>query len=342
MTEYKNPQNDPGSQQRMLLLLVFFFIAIIALPYFMPKPQPPAQQQKPSEQTSQTSSGQIQPLPTHGAPAAAIPGQKATPAQTVAKAPVKQAAAESEFVLENDYYRAVFTNRGAVAKSWVLKKFKDNNGKPLELVSPKISDEIGYPLSLFSYDKALENKLNQALYVPSSSGSAITFEYSDGETTVRKIFRSEPMYVMGMEIEVTQNGQRVQAFPQWPGGLGDLGTAASYSGGKIDFQQNGNIEHKAAASGFFLTGKKWIVGGQTLAGPFEWAATADQYFAAAFMPESPKDAVLITLNSLVAIPKDPNKPNEDKIKVSVLGLAMGNASGLTRQRLFVGPMTQEA
>src|SRR5215831_12032326 len=83
LTEYKNPQNDPGSQQRMLLLLVFFFIAIIALPYFMPKPQPPAQQQKPSEQTSQTSSGQIQPLPTHGAPAAAIPGQKATPAQTV-------------------------------------------------------------------------------------------------------------------------------------------------------------------------------------------------------------------------------------------------------------------
>jgi YidC/Oxa1 family membrane protein insertase len=341
LAEYKNPQNDPGSQQRMLLLLVFFFITIVALQYFLPKPQP---QPQPEQQKSaqQAPAAQTPAQPTPGAPATATPGSKATPASTAPKVPVKAAEAESETVLENDYYRAVFTNRGGVAKSWVLKKFKDNNGKPLELVNPKISDEIGYPLSLFSYDKALEKKLKEVLYVTSSTASAIRFEYSDGETTVSKIFRAAPMYVVGMEIEVTRNGQRVQAFPQWPGGLGDLGTAASYSGGKIDFQQNGNIEHKAAVSGWFLTGgKKWIVDGQTFPGPFEWVATADQYFAAAFMPESPKDAVLVTLHNQVELPKDPNKPNEAKDKVSVLGVAVGNASGLTRQRLFAGPKTQE-
>jgi YidC/Oxa1 family membrane protein insertase len=336
LTEYKNPQNESGSPQRMLLLLVFFFVTIVALQYFLPKPQPQPEPPKPA--------GQTQAQATPGAPVAASPLRQATPARAAPRAAAKHAAAESETVLENQYYRIVFTNRGGVAKSWVLKKFKDNNGKPLELVNPGISAQIGFPLSLFSYDKDLEKRLNEALYVQTSSepGSAITFEYSDGDTTVRKTFHSEPMYVVGMETDVVSKGQRVQAFPQWPGGLGDLGTAASYSGGKIDWQQNGNVEHKAAVSGWFLTGgKKWIVGGQTFIGPFEWAATADQYFAAAFLPESPKNAALVTLNNPVEIPKDPNKPNDAKDKVSVLGVAVGDARGLTRQRLFAGPKTQE-
>jgi YidC/Oxa1 family membrane protein insertase len=335
LTEYKNPENDPGSQQRMLLMLVFFFVTIWVVQYFIkPKPQP-EQQSTPTPTPTQAMPGQASTAP---------PSPQATPpAAAAAKVPVKQGAGETEVVLENDFYRAVFTNRGAVAKSWVLKKFKDNNGKPLELVIPTISNEVGYPLSLFTYDKDLEKKLNSVLYVPTASGSSVTFEYSDGDTTVRKTFRSEPMYVVGIETEVFSKGQRVQAYSQWPGGLGDLGTARSYSGSKLDWQQNGSIEHKAATSGWFLTGgKKWIVGGQTLIGPFEWAAVADQYFAAAFMPLSPKDATLVTLNSLVEIPSDPTKPNDAKEKVTVLGVAMGNASGLTRERLFAGPKTVEA
>ena len=41
---------------------------------------------------------------------------------------------ERDIVVENDAVRAVFTNRGAVLKSWVLKRYRDHSGAPLDLV----------------------------------------------------------------------------------------------------------------------------------------------------------------------------------------------------------------
>jgi YidC/Oxa1 family membrane protein insertase len=338
LTEYHNPQHDPGSQQRLLLAFVLVFVMIMALQYLLPK-RPP----EPTRPSGQAAT----PIAAPPAPSSS-PSERPKPARPIApRAPVKQAAAETETVLENEYFRVVVTNRGAVAKSWVLKKFKDNSGKPLDLVNPAIAGVLGFPLSLFTYDKDFEKKLNEALYMPSATGvqpagATATFEYSDGDTRVRKTFRADSGYVLSLETEVTRSGQRVQAFPQWPNGLGDMSTTASYTGAKIDWVRNGSVERNAAVSGFFLTGKKWVRGGETLSGPFEWAATTDQYFAAAFLPESPNDTVLITLNNPIEIPRDPSRPNDAKDKVSVLGVAVGNVSGLTRQRLFAGPKTVEA
>ena len=347
MTEYQNPQNDPGSQKRMLLAVLLIMIGFGVMQYLLPKPPPP-QEQKPADQQQQSQQQKPGTMPVPVASATPIPPR--TPA-VAAKIPVKTAAAETETILENDFYRVVFTNRGAVAKSWVLKKFKDGSGKPLDLVNPSVAGDLGYPLSLFSYDKDLEKKLNQALYVPSATGvqtdgASLIFEYSDGDILVRKTFRAEKMnaakdtnYVLDMESEVISNGQRLQAYPQWPCGLGDQASILAYAGGRIDWYQDGNIERKSATSGWFLTGKKWVAGGQTFNGPFQWVASVDQYFAAVFMPESPKNTALITLNSPIEIPKDPSKPNDAKDKVSVLGVAAGNVNGLTRQRVFAGPKT---
>jgi YidC/Oxa1 family membrane protein insertase len=333
LTEYRNPQHDSGSQQRMMVTLLLFFLAIVAVQFFLPKskPQPEAEKTATPAPTQATT-----PAPTRSS--TAVPAAKPTPFK---QAQVKQAGAETETILENDFYRVVFTNRGGVAKSWVLKKFKDSNGKPLDLVNAGAVSELGYPLSLFSYDKDLQKKLNESMYVASGAGAqpSVTFEFSDGDTTVRKTFRTGPQYVVGIEAEVTNKGQAVQAFTQWPSGLGDLSNAAQYANAKIDWMRNGSIEHKAASSGWFLTGKKWIAGGETFAGPFQWAASADQYFAAAFLPDSPKDTVVVTLNSLLEVPKDSSKPEGEKTKVNVLGVAVGSAQGLTRQRIFAGPKT---
>ncbi|HKF21062.1 MAG TPA: membrane protein insertase YidC [Candidatus Angelobacter sp.] len=330
MTEYKNPQSDPGSQQRLLVALLLMFAMVLAVQYFMPKPPPQPEPAKPA--------GQGQSQPQQGVPSTAAPTpQSATPAP--AKAAVKQAATETETILENDYYKVVLTNRGGVAKSWVLKKFKDNKGNPLDLVNPATAAQLGYPLSFFTYDKNLEKKLNESLYVVVAAGSAVRFEFSDGDTVARKTFRVDKMYVLGAETEVIHQSQRVAAFPQWPSGLGDLSEARSYANARIDWQRDGSIEHKSAVSGWFLTGKKWIADGETFHGVFEWAAAADQYFAAAFMPEDPKDAVVVSLNNPFEIPKDPNKPNDAKDKVNVLGVAVGSVQGPTRVRVFAGPKT---
>jgi YidC/Oxa1 family membrane protein insertase len=317
LAEYRNPQNEPGSDKRMLIALVAVFVVLGVMQYFMPKPKTPPEK---AEQTQQQQPQQS-PGPVAVPSATSTPLPPKSPAAAV-KAPVKAATAEAESVLETDAYRITFTNRGAAVKSWLLTKkekrkdgsekykYPDDAGKPFELVNQTVAGQLGYPLSLFTYDKDLEKKLNEALYVRSqnSNTGALTFEYSDGDISVRKTFRPDKDNLLSVETEVLVNGRRVQALPQWPSGLGDQMAPASYTKSKVDYQQGSTIERKDPASGGFLSSKKWIVGGLTIPGPMDWAATADQYFAIAFLPDNPQDMTLVTLNSQAEVPKNPAKP----------------------------------
>ena len=175
MTEYRNPQNEPGSDKRMLLALVAVFVVLGVMQYFMPKPQTPpdkGQQQTATVPTSpanaESSGGSCRHLP--------LPRRISLP-QLRLRVPVKTATSETESVLETPTYRITFTNRGASVKSWLLTekeklkdgtekyKYTDDNGKPFDLVNPTVAGQLGYPLSFFAYDKDLEKKLNESLYV---------------------------------------------------------------------------------------------------------------------------------------------------------------------------------
>ena len=47
-----------------------------------------------------------------------------------------QASAEAVTVIDTDVYTITLTNKGGLVKCWLLKKYKDNDGKPLNLVNP--------------------------------------------------------------------------------------------------------------------------------------------------------------------------------------------------------------
>src|SRR5262249_28820071 len=152
---------------------------------FMPPPPP---EKKPAE-TQQAA-----------APVAEAPASAPMPArQPVA---VKQAASETETVIENDLYRITFTNRGAQVKSWILKKFdNDAQNGPLELMNSAAAARFGYPLSLWTYNNDLDNRLKSALYVSSgesklSPPATLTFEYADQDLEVRKSLRFDHSYIV--------------------------------------------------------------------------------------------------------------------------------------------------
>ena len=338
MTEYRNPQNEPGTDKRMLIALLLVFVVLGAVQYFMPKPKQPQQNQNPPQQQQSASPSATMPTPAAGA--ASTPAGKKAAVPGAAKGPVKIGATETESVLETAFFRITFSNRGGVVKSWILKKHKDNAGKPFDAVNQTVAPQLGYPLSFFTYDKELQAKLNDSLYVGGgardSKTGAIEYEFSDGDITVRKTFRPDKDNLLSVETEVLRNGQHVQALPQWPSGMGDELAPATFAASKIDWQQGGTIERTAASSGGFLRGKKWIVGNQTLPGPYDWAATADQYFAVAFLPDDPKDTTLVTLNSQAEVNKNPDKPAEGKEKANVIGMAFGHMNGPTRLRVFAG------
>ena len=306
-------------ERRLLLVFALTFLVIILFQPLLKKylPQPPA----PAPQTQA-------PVSTP-APSPAMESRIAAPTTGEGK----QAAAESETVVESDFYRITFSNRGAQVKSWVLKKYDDDHRRPLDLVS-KAAEKYGYPLSLWTYDETQRNKINSALFVASASGNvaapaSVTFEYADQDVVVRKTFSFDQSYVIHMETSVLAKGNPVTAFPMWPAGFGDQLSPASYATSRIEHQYNSDTTR--------LDIKK-VSGGATVPGPFDWVGVVDQYFAAVFLPDDPQSAAAVTLRNPVDIPKDWRNPNpQETIKADVLGVAVGNLRGPTLDRLYVGP-----
>ena len=238
-----------------------------------------------------------------------------------------QATSEAETTVENDLYKIRFTNRGGQVKSWVLKKFTDDQRQPLELVNTAAAAKYGFPLSLWVYDESLRNKLNSALFVARGPGTLtapadIVFEYADADVSVRKAFHFDHTYVVKVETSVLYKDGVVSAFPMWPSGFGDETNPAAFAASRIEYQNDSNVERVAL---------KKVIGGNTVHGPFQWAGVTDQYFAAVFLPEDPRSAAMVTLNNVLDNPSDPKHPYE------ILGAAVGQLGAATSARLYVGP-----
>jgi len=335
MPEYKNPQSEPGTERRFLLVFVLMAVVIFGSQLLMRKymPQQPASTARPNQpvDSKQSQSPQAQPAPVPVLRGTAL-APKARPAQPGS---TREATSESETVVENGFYRIAFTNRGAQVKSWVLKKFSDDQGRPLDLVNAVASAKYGYPLSLWTYDEGLRNKLNSALYVASGDGNLeapanLAFEYSDSSLTVRKTFHFDHSYVVRVQTSVFDNGTPVYAFPSWPSGFGDQTTLPAYASSQLEYQLNNDTEHE---------GIKKIPGGNTLHGAFDWVGVSSSYFGAIFIPDSVDNLTVVTLRGAVEIPTDPSKPNETK-PADVLGIAVGRP-GESSERLFIGPKSLE-
>ena len=331
MAEIKNPNQQGASggggqdSRTMLIFTAVFLLMFFGIQYLKPKkePEPPAAVRQGSTASTPASAQ----TPTPIAPASAAP------TNTVA------ASNESTTVVENELYRITFSNRGGQVKSWVLKKYKDDDGKPLDLVNQATAAKFGYPLSLFTYDQGMRNRLANALYVSSSTGNvaapgSISFDYSSDGLEVHKAFRFDSTYVIHAEVSVKQNGAPVNALLAWPSGFGDQSTLPQYAGGTLDTSQNGKEDQIAY---------KKVVGGDTLRGPFDWAGVADLYFAAIFLPDDPSSSVLVSLHNTIAVPRNLKKPDPNQTdQASVLGAAMGDTNGPVRLRIYAGPKSLDA
>ena len=322
-------------------------VALLGYQYFF-KPAPPATPQTQSQGAQQA--GQL------AAPQAA-PGQAQSTAagvQSSASAPAMTpsigATSESDITVENEVFKIVFTNRGARVKQWILKKYIDTAGKPLDMVQPQASEYFGYPLSLFTYDPQLSTQLNSALYQttvegaqPSSTGlvvapTTLTYHYAVNGLDVVKTFKFDSSYVVSVETAVKRNGTPVRALVEWPAGLGDMEEFLPSSSTR-------SAVRTSAASQFAwsIDGKqdsiaaKKVSNNATLDQPYSYAAVMDLYFAAAFLPDNPERTTVVTLHNAIDLPSNLSDATSQKKPADVIGLAVGDTSGTTRMHLFAGP-----
>ena len=338
MPEYRNPNAGGGTtgggqdNRSFLLMMLVMFGVLFGLQYWRTKHNP--QTESPNAPTAVTAPASPQSSPT---------AVFSTPARTsgAAAVPTVQGTAESTTIVENELYRITFSNRGAQVTSWVLKRYKDNQGQPLDLVHQGAAKLYGYPLSLYTYDPNLTSGLSNALYVASTTGTmqapgTLSFTYQAGDVQVSKSFTFGADYVIHADTQVLRGGVPVAATLAWPAGFGDMETAQAYGNGTVDTMSDGKENHSAF---------KKVTGGATIAGPFDWAGAADQYFGAVFLPDRPADATLVTFHHEMDVNKVQRRvgqgaPAKGTAMVPVLGAAMGDRTNHVQARIFVGPKAE--
>jgi len=332
-----------GDMRSTMVFMLVLIAAFLGYQYFFVKPKPPEQQ------TAQTQSPTTAPSATSSATApGSPPSPAASRAPSAAPAPQVTAALETDTTVENELYKIVFTNRGAQVKSWILKKYFDSSGKPLDMVQQQAAAKFGFPFSFFTYDSGLTSQLNSALYQVSVSGAqpsatglvlapaTVTFRYAAGGLDVQKTFKFNSTYVVSVDSQVKQNGAPVRALLEWPAGLGDMeefkqtsiygGTARtpSYFAWSLDGKESSQLAPK-------------VSGNNTTDRPYDYAAVMDLYFAAVFLPAVPDRATVVTLHNTIDLPSNPTDPSSKRTPADVLGLAVGDTSGDTSLRFFAGP-----
>jgi YidC/Oxa1 family membrane protein insertase len=265
------------NEVRMVLAFVLMGLILVATPWVYNKlgitqarPNPPL---KSAVQTSRAATSAPPSGAAHAeAPAAAEP---APPASTVA------AEAESTWTLDTKLYRVVFSNQGAVVKSWTLRNVKDNDGKPLELVNIKGAEKVGFPFTYEFRGQQPSTDINKALWVahPSGDGTAIEYDFSDGRTTAKKIFAFvSDGYNVQFADEVRLSGAGIPHLIQWRAGFGDMAADNAYG-----HQQT--VHYDTEKRKLITEAAKAGKNGPLFAdGMFSFAGIEDQYFAAAFLP----------------------------------------------------------
>ena len=336
MAEIRNPNaSGGGSENKLLLYAMLAMVVVFAASQFYRSRKTEALQ-KPTataSTTQQTPNGAPQP----STPSSATGSTAAFNAQAVQQtaAPVVVGSAENTITVENQLYRIVFSNKGAVVRSWILKGQKDRYGAPLDLVNGATAQHYGFPLSLYTYDQTLTDGLNAALFVPSATGTltapqTLSFHYAQNGFDVTKTFRFDETYVVGSEISVLRNGAPVRALLSWPGGFGDQEQAMDYNATTLETMRDGKEEHTAF---------KKIVGGETLNAPLQFAGVADQYFAAVMLPQSAANGTAVTFSRKIDVQKlqRNGKPSGKSADVPVPGIAVGTTEGVNQVRIFAGP-----
>ncbi len=323
------PKKEMSMEVRLLLAFLLMGGVMFLTPYlyksFSPTPAQKAEQTSPAPAQKKEAETETAPAAQATPPPAAAPAKKKAAAAAAAPAtvPATPEKPQPPFVIDTGLLRVTFSNQGATARSWIVKRYKGNDDKPLELMNTAAGT---YPFSLYFPGEKPATDVNWAWYEQTGDpdGLGVTYRYSDGHTVVRKVFRFENnSYLSHITTEVTLDGKLVRHFIQWRGGFGDL-TVANPSAAQrtlhFDVAQNKLVEQNASSA---------KAGPVENAGNFSFAGIADSYFAAVFLPEDSNSVRQITYTDTVRTPLE-EKP------VMLNGVALSDGD-INRFQLFAGP-----
>lgn len=299
-------------EKRLIAAIVLSFIVLVGYQLLFVKPQP-----MPDLAPQGTEAAEPAERPA-GLPPAASEAEAARPAPAGPRtAPSEAALAEAvpavegqayqEITVDTSLYRAVWSNRGGVLRSWKLKKHKNDNKEDLELVSSKAEEFGRFPFSIWTEDADFNAQADQFLFQASQTAVSLgdgqkgelRFDYSDGQgVKIEKIYVFKGgVYDFDIQVNVWKNGQKADAAVLWGPGIGRFspgeekqrfaagsGMAVSASGRVSRIDQR---KYKPELSAFNFV---------------NWAAYEENYFAALFITPSQKGTAVFLREEKDAVP----------------------------------------
>ncbi|HSB37078.1 MAG TPA: membrane protein insertase YidC, partial [Thermoanaerobaculia bacterium] len=308
------------------LILAFSLSAAVMILWTILFPSKPDQAAPPKPPATTGAATPAAPAPTAAPTAVAAP----TPGVPPVPVPPLAATAEETLTVDRPLYTAVVANRGGALRSFVLKKYLDAKGKPLDLVRHG-SPYPGVTLTLDTTDPFLA-RAAEALFVVERSeaegATTIRFRYreADGNGIVRSwVFRSE--YQVAAKV-VREGGPGLPVALVLGPGIGNPsaeelanqytkpGTAFALSaGGSVTRKPRGDLK-EALALGPGLVA----------------AGIEDIYFVTAFLPGTGASATLRPV-ALAAGPAATGTPAAGEVE----NVAVLSAAGTLETDLFLGP-----
>jgi len=199
---------------------------------------------------------------------------------------------DETIVVETPLATVRFAARGAQVTSWVIRKYQDSDGKPLDLVSPAAAKLGVRPLDLAFDDAATTKIFRAAIYRieqkrVEGDGGAVTevaFTWNDGAgASAAKVIRiPDSGYVNDLEVAAEVGGRPANPGIVWGAGFepekGDdsprmgIGTRAVVGHGQAAPMHRYEVDLKP--------GEPW---GEE--GALPWAGVENKYFAAIFAPQ---------------------------------------------------------
>ncbi|MBI3682496.1 MAG: membrane protein insertase YidC [Acidobacteria bacterium] len=304
---------------RLVLTFLLMGVVLFLTPYFLKTTPPPT---PPPKKTQTPAAVKEEPSRIPPKPAPAASRQEAEPVGQVVAT-----REDDRITVETDLYRVQFSNRGAVARSWVLKRYLDNNRKPIELVNAVGGTRLGFPFHLIFKGAPVQPDPNQGLFVATrtADGFGIDFEFSDGKLHVKKSFRFEKnRYLVQVATEAREQGRPAPHLAAWRGGFGDFSAVNALSAQRtlyFDANQNKLIVNDVSAA---------KNGPVSATGSYLFAGLEDTYFTAVTLPAPDGPFEVQTWSEKLPLVADPNKEEPH------IGVALGG-DGVNRFSVFIGP-----
>ena len=312
-------------------LLIAFALSFLVIVLSRPLWEPRKSANVPPSSQGVSSRKSIEPEKTV---APQIPG----PATEAVSAP-KSADSERLIQVENDLYKLTLSNKEAVIRSWILKRYTDSDGNPLDLINQKKSDVFGYPLGLkIDKEEEASQSLRKALFfstAPSqlnlassaARSQSITFEFSEQNLNVKKtVTFYQGSYAADIDCKVWLNGKPSNFCLLWRSGFGDSTVDERMAVRRALYRGESKITRLKANE---------VQAEQELSGSFGFVGLEDQYFAAVFLPalSGPIPRIQISRDEHIL----ENGKKEELLKAGVFGSTPEQG----RFRLFVGPKDTE-